>query len=299
MKKIVIVSSHRAERGLLEGTIEALKKHLGFDTDILSLDPSNDLGYNLFQAYTSLKRKQPDIVILPCDRQEAFVAAIVAFLLQIPIRCHFNAGEMVKEGSTLDETFRPMISLMCNVWFCDSEGFVENVKSLLKAVGREEIVHVHNVGKPLELEVDESIVPDTPYDLVLYHPPTLTHDVIPEELDEIERLLESHDRLIYWGYPNGDCPGSDLIIARIQKVKNKLGNRLIIFRDLSRSQFLGLVKSCTRFIGNSSALIAEAPKFLKPEQIIHIGKRNAGRQFEGVVESDPEKIIKILEDLCK
>lgn len=40
--------------------------------------------------------------------------------------------------------------------------------------------------------------------------------------------------------------------------------------------------------------------FLKPKQIIHIGKRNAGRQFEGVVESDPDKIVTILEELtCK
>lgn len=301
MKKIVVVSSHRAERGLLEGLINALDKHPKCDAHIFSLNPSKDLNYNIFQAYTHLRVTQPDIIIIPCDRQEAVAAAIAAFILQIPIRCHFNAGEMVKGGTTVDETFRPIISLMCNIWFCDSEGFVDNVKNLLKAVGRKkEIEYAYNVGKPLELQVDQSAVPNVPYDLVLYHPPTLTPEVIPKELDEIEQLSQTHDRLIYWGYPNGDYPGSDMIIDRIHKLKNKLGIRLIVFWDLPRAQFIGLVKSCDFFIGNSSSMIAEAPTFLNPEQIIHIGKRNAGRQFEGVVESDPEKIVKILEELtCK
>lgn len=299
MKRVIIVSSHRAEQGLLGKTIYTLKNHPDFDTDIFSLDPSKDLNYNTFQAYTYLKLNQPDIVIIPCDRQEAFAAATAAFLLHIPIRCHFNAGEMVKGGTTLDETFRLMISLMCNVWFCDSEGFAENVKNLLKAVGREdEIIHVYNVGKQLEVEVDETIVPDTPYDLVLYHPPTLTPERIHEELDEIESLIENQDGLIYWGYPNGD-PGSDLIIERMNRIKERIGERMILFDNLPRAQFLGLMKSCEYFIGNSSAMIAEAPMFLSLAQIKHIGKRNAGRQFEGVVESDPEKIGKILEDLLR
>lgn len=162
MKKVIIVSSHRAERGLMEKTIHALEKCPQFDVEILSLDASKDFEYNTFQAYTYLKLKQPDIVIIPCDRQEAFAAVSAAFLLQIPIRCHFNAGEMVKGGTTLDETFRPMISLMCNVWFCDSEGYAKNVWELLKAVGRRnEIINVHNVGKPLDVIVDDSIVPTT------------------------------------------------------------------------------------------------------------------------------------------
>lgn len=86
--------------------------------------------------------------------------------------------------------------------------------------------------------------------------------------------LEIDNKLVpNWSYSLYQInPGNPMIVGI-----NKNKPQTIEFKSLPRPQFLGLLKNCKRFITNSSCEYYEAPIFLKPEQIIHIGKRNEER----------------------
>lgn len=298
MKKICVVTGNRAEEGLLQPVIDRIQNHPDMDLDIYKIPGHKYLSEFSRDAESYFKIYSPDIIIIPCDRIEMLMAAIAAFIANIPI-IHFHAGDINPIRSSFDTVIRHMISLMASYWLCDGKIATKNTKALLKSVKRDtDIENVYNVGSTAfdDMVIDGSLVPTIPYDLILYHPPTLMPEAIPAELDEIERLInENPSRHIFWGYPNSDEPGSKAIISGIKRAKIMFRDRITIFKNIPRAQFLGLMRSCSRFIGNSSSMIYEVPKFLNKKQIIQIGDRNKGRVYDGIEEHASEKIIKILE----
>ena len=282
MTRICIVTSHRAERGLLQPLIGRLEAHPDFRLHLMELDPQFDIGSNCLEARSYLQAVKHDLVIIPCDRVEALAGALAAFELNIPI-IHFHAGDVGTVSR--DEAYRHQITLMASVHLCNGPSAKKVVIDLLTAVKRSTAL-VYDVGSTAmdDLEINESKVPDKPYDLILYHPPTNDPELINRELDEIESLLDP-GVLVCWGYPNGD-PGSEIISKRIRGWR---------FHNLQRPKFLGLVKNCRYFIGNSSSMVCEAPMWLSPEQIIHIGDRNRNRSFNEIQPGATDRIIGILE----
>ena len=126
--------------------------------------------------------------------------------------------------------------------------------------------------------------------MVLYNPPTKHPELIPKELHEIEAMLD-HTKPTFWIGPNGD-PGSDLIISRVKDIERK-GN-VKLFSTLPRREFLALLKHTSRFISNSSCMFLEAPHFLRPEQIVHVGVRNLGREPVEIKLGGSDRIAEIL-----
>jgi len=289
--RICIISSHRAERGLLQPLIDRLEAHPAFDLDLFSLDPAEDHGVNYQQAQFHFMDERPDIVIIPCDRLEALAGALAAFNLKIPI-IHFHAGDVVHKPMSMaaDEVHRHAISMMASVHLCNGPSATKVVCDLLRAVGRP-IGCVYDVGSTVmdDLDITEWMVLDQPYDLILYHPPTNDPVLINRELDEIESLLDPGVP-VHWCYPNGD-PGSEIIIERIESFEKMPWKS----HNLPRPYFLGLMKNCRYFIGNSSSMVCEAPMWLSPEQIIHIGDRNRNRSFDEINPGATDRIVSILE----
>ena len=287
MNRICIVSSHRAERGLLQPLIDRLEAHPEFELDLFSLDPAVDVDVNYWKAYLHLNER-PDAVIVPCDRLEALAGALAAFNMGIPI-IHFHAGDTGTQSN--DEVYRAMISMMASVHLCNGPTARETVCDMLEAVGRS-TEQVYDVGSTAmdDLVIDIALCPDSPYDLILYNPPINDTELIKRDLDEIEELLDPDVRTV-WCYPNRD-PGSDIIVGRINGVDVKS------YTELARPQFFGLVSRAEHFIGNSSSMVCEAPVWLSPEQIIHIGDRNKHRSFDGIRPGGTDRIIKILEGIA-
>lgn len=298
MKRICVATGNRAEEGLLQPVITKIQNHPDMDLNFYKVPGHKYLPEFLRDAESHFKMYKPDIVIIPCDRSEMLMTSIAAFIANIPI-IHFHAGDINPKRSTYDTVIRHMISLMASCWLCDGKIATKNINALLKSIKRDtDIKNVHNVGSTAfdDMVIDNSLVPNIPYDFVLYHPPTFMPETIPVEIDEIERLInENPDRHIFWGYPNSDEPGSKAIISRIKRAEIVFRGRITVFKNIPRAQFLGFMRSCSRFIGNSSSMIYEAPKFLSKKQIIQIGDRNAGRIYDGIKEGASEKIIKILE----
>jgi len=283
MTRICIVTSHRAERGLLQPLINRLEAHPEFRLHILELDPQFDIGSNCLEARSYLQAFKHDLMIIPCDRAEALAGALAAFELNIPT-IHFHAGDIGTVSR--DEAYRHQITLLASVHLCNGPSAKKVVCDMLQAVGRP-VGCVYDVGSTMldDIEIDESEVLNQPYDLILYNPPADDPELINRELDEIEELLDP-GVTVFWGYPNGD-PGSEIVIERI-------GDRFT-FRNMPRPQFLGLMKNCRYFIGNSSSMVCEAPMWLSPEQILHIGYRNRNRSFDEFNTGATDRIVSILE----
>lgn len=306
MTTICIVSSHRAERGLLQPLIDRLESHPQFDLDLFSLDTVDDHVANYERAGEHYIDNRPDIVIIPCDRAEALAGALAAFELSIPI-IHFHAGDVGTVSK--DEMYRHTISLMASVHLCNGPSAKKVVCDLLKSVGRPDAL-VYDVGSTIldDIKLDESEMSDKQYDLVLYHPPTDDPDLINSELDEINRILTTNiayadgsaDDMshlpIFWIYPNGDT-GSDIIIKHIEE--NAVIDERAVWgiHNLHRPLFLTLMKNCSRYIGNSSSMVCEAPVFLSEDQIIHIGNRNRNRKCDKINTGATDRIVKILEEI--
>ncbi len=288
MTKICIVTSYQTERELLQPLIDRLEAHPVLDLDLFSMDPDKTHVANYQQTQAHFRGNRPDIVIIPCDRAEALDAALGAFEWGIPI-IHFHAGDLMTASK--DVMYRHMISLMASIHLCNGPSAKKVVTDLLTATKRSTTL-VYDVGSTASdsnADLDESLVPNTPYDLILYHPPTNDPELINRELDEIEELLDP-GLPVCWLYPNGD-PGSETIVKRI----NSFECMPWTLKDLPRPQFLGLVKNCRYFIGNSSSMVYEAPMWIAPENILHIGDRNRDRSFDGIQPGATDQIVSILE----
>lgn len=252
--KILIVSGSRADLGLLHCPEKVLRED-GHSVTLYQLwgqtfSQAFDAAHVIYHPETD--NPAPDIVILLGDRWEILAAATAAHLQRIPI-AHIGGGD-VTEGS-YDDAMRDCISRMASIHFTTS--FSSTAR--LVALGYR---NVHLVGNPAvdyivrepwqrEREVAE------PYVLVAYYPETIDDTV---DLNAVNEAING--RKSVWVSPNPDR-GSEKISQ---------GN------SYSHDRFLNLMFHCSEFIGNSSALLYEAP-FLKPGGVKcrMIGKRQRGR----------------------
>jgi len=196
---------------------------------------------------------------------------------------HVYAGVVNDPITTFDDINRHCISLWADLCFCEDEQSRKLVESLWikinKLTSDHWENHTYNVGITHldDLEIDESLVPNEPYDLVLYNP--VKYDLNGAEF----RISEPERKMIAIG-PNPDPNPLKEFVE-------------YTYDNVPQPQFFGLLKNCERFITNSSAAYYEAPYFLKPEQIILIGNRNKNRSTPKTLETGAsDKIVKILKE---
>lgn len=283
--KIFVASFNRASDGCLSKLVQRMKEE-----DLWTDDAS-----------------KTDYVLAPGDRRETMYFVIDRYKENKKI-IHLWAGE-ISQG-TQDESFRHSISMMSMMQLCTNRQAQRRVKKLLKSVEMKPNTFVIGNLMHDNFEMDESLAPNEPYDVVLYNPPTLlTRPDIQCEVTSIVNLLYGcsskplHKH--FWIEPNGD-PGSDIVLPYVTH-----GN-------IPRPQFLGLLKHCRRFITNSSCACYEAPFLMDREKIIMIGVRNGKREtsigsFSNLIpwatssliskynrmkgQSATEKVIRLLKDL--
>jgi len=225
-----------------------------------------------------------DIVLVPGDREETFDFALKSYRHNKRI-IHLWAGE-ANTWETHDDVYRHAITLMSDIQLCANDIAKRRVKALCKSVGKiYDVATVGNIFLDNMDDIDESLVPKVPYDLILYNPPSrLSSEEIKAECEEICDIRFKNS---LWLEPNGD-KGSDIVRDYIN------------LHTIPRPKFLGLLKNCGRFITNSSCQYYEAPFLLEPEQIIPIGKRNRNRDSKNAdvkIKGASDKIMRLLENL--
>ena len=311
-KKIIIVSSNRADLGLLSPIIIGAKKKFdleliltgshfikefgktaniakkiitnftkinigsNFQNEINTLSAVS-LSIKSFSKY--LSRKNFDFIILLGDRFEIFSVAICAYILRKKI-IHIHGGETTLNA--MDNAFRNSISHMAKYHFVIHEEYKK--KLINYGINSKEIFNFGSLGaynsKKMKLYSNDYIRKKLKINnlnsiiTISYHPETLKEDF---GIKNFAKIFDSVKYLKNYNLiilePNMD-PKYDRISKFINTYFRKLKNAYI-FKSLDHISYLSLLKYSEILIGNSSSGIIETPSFKLP--FINIGKRQLGR----------------------
>lgn len=329
MKKICIVTGTRAEYGLLKGVIEKISNARNLQLQIivtgmhlmplfgLTYQEIEDDGYLINEkiymgledntevgitksmgneligfadAYNNLK---PDIVVLPGDRYEMFIAATAAVMAGIP-SIHLFGGELTV--GAIDDVLRHCITKMSYLHFASTEVYRKRIIQLGEEpsrvfcfgdLGVENINNVQLLPKSkLEEEIDFSL--EDPFALVTFHPTTLGSLSTKVQTEELFCAINSFEQLnIIFTKANSDL-GGQTINDMIDLYVKDHPISAIAFTSMGQIRYLSAMKYAAVVIGNSSSGIVEAPTLGVPT--VNIGDRQEGRlKAMSVINCEPAK----------
>ncbi len=288
--KVCIVTGSRADYGMLEWLIKTMREDAYFDVSVLDLREARMMGNPSKDVYAlkamqicqdRFERERYDVVLVLGDRFEIFGAATAAYLARIPL-AHIAGGD-VTEGS-YDDAMRDCISRMSSIHFVTSS----SAMARLTHMGCN---NIHLVGSP---GIDYRRKADwkrerpyaEPYGVVSYQAETI------DGTNEIEKLLYSLPSMRkVFILPNADR-GSEDIKKSIVDYAHRHPNMNTVHEFLPHDEFLNLICHCDEFIGNSSAILYEAPELKVKTRMI--GKRQRGRTIPMGDGNASERIIHIL-----
>ena len=307
-KKIIFVTSTRADYGKLKSIIIKLQKNQNLITRVfvtgmhnmdtygktigeIKKDKIKNLSVFVNQGLSStmnrmlintirgfsdyLEKEKPDIVILHGDRVEPLGCAISALLSNVKI-IHVEGGEV---SGTVDEILRHAISKLSHIHFVSNK----IAKKRLLQMG-EDKKSIFVVGSP---DVDVILSKNLPsikkvksryninfekYSISILHPVTTDLSNIENQAKLYFETLKNSKKNYVITYPNNDI-GSNYILNEIKKLKNN--SNFSIIPSLRFEFFLTLLKNSSFIIGNSSCGIIEAPYYGVPT--INIGSRQKNR----------------------
>lgn len=318
MKKICFFTGTRAEYGLLYPLMKLIKEKNEYELQIIAsgmhlspefgltykeiekdgfkinekieilMSSDSDIGINkaiglgLISFSETLKRLDPDILIILGDRFEALSMAISSYIMKIPI-AHIHGGERT-EGA-IDEGIRHSITKMSYLHFTSTAEYRKRVVQL--GENPERVFNVGAIGldniKNLKLLTKEQIEKSLNFKfgdkniLFTYHPTTLNNGHLEQEIDEVFKALE---KLIKIGYKiiitkgNSD-EGGRFINQSIDEFSVKQKDKVFVSTNFGTLKYLSIMRYVDFILGNSSSGIVEAPSLNVPT--INIGERQKGR----------------------
>lgn len=285
MKRILCISGSRADYGLLEWSVKVLSE--AFEVSFISIN-AKDSADAFTKANVLLGETKPDCLLILGDRWEILQAAIAAHLQRVPI-AHLCGGDTT-EGS-YDNQMRDCISVLAKWHFVTSKESADRI-----ACGHSwEGYNVHMVGNiALDYIMHGDWKRERPYDdpyvVVSYQAETIDADFgAGQGIGRIFAELPS-DKSRVFIRPNADR-GSDLVDDVINGYEM---SRDVVLESLQRGEFLNLLFHADEFIGNSSAILYEAPA-------LGVKCRLIGRRQEGRVapSGDGRASERIKEILCR
>ncbi len=309
MKKIAIITSSRADWGLLKPVIMAAVNlgwqdwswqiiatgsHLSFEHGftaseiteagfsyepveiLLSSDTEKGVcsaaGLTLIKFGELFDRIKPDLVLVLGDRFETVCICMAAKIHRIPI-CHVHGGEI---SGNYDNSFRWSISHMATYHFPATELASNRIFNLTFGDTR----NIHMVGAlGCDGLVKRKNEPDN-YFVVILHPNTLED----ENYDCVKDVLSERSEEIITIIPNAD--NGRYLVSDWSKT------------TFTRKKFLDLLMHSKAIIGNSSCGIVESPSLGVP--CINVGSRQANRECaSSIIDCEPnqESIKKALTKL--
>lgn len=311
-KKIIIVSSNRADLGLLTPIIIGAQKKFitelvltgshfikkfgkteDFVKKIIKKFKKIHIGKNfrneintLFSISVSVKKftnyfskKNFDFIILLGDRFEIFAVAISAYILRKKI-IHIHGGETTLNA--MDNAFRNSISHMAEYHFVIHDEYKKKLIDF--GINDKKIFNYGSLGaynskklrlfKSKELRKKLKINNLKPIIIISYHPETLKNDF---GIDNFKKILEVIKNFKNYNLimlkPNID-PKNNKISDCIDFF-SKSNKHVFVFKSLDHLTYLSLLKNSELLIGNTSSGIIETPSFKLP--FINIGNRQKGR----------------------
>ena len=238
---------------------------------------TKSLGVLLQSLVDVIQRVNPTWIILAGDRGETMVAAIASAYTSTPL-AHIQAGEL---SGLIDGQARHAIGKFANLHFASNLDAAKRLAKLgeekfrIKLVGAPQIDdlkskkynydNISNLEKKYNLNLKKKFI------LSVFHPPQERIESIKGTLKTLFNFYKKTGVKRVWISPNNDT-GSLIVKSEFNKHRDEND---FIFDNLSRVEYLTLLKNCDCIIGNSSSGILESPTFKTP--CINIGYRQHGR----------------------
>ena len=328
MKKICIVTSTRAEYGLLRNLIERVTQdpnldlclivtgsHLSpefgmtvneIETDgypitekvdiLMSADNvaaiSKTMGIAAISFADVFERQRPDMLVVLGDRYELLPICACAMNARIPI-AHISGGETT-EGA-VDESIRHCITKMSYLHFPACETYRKRIIQLGESPNR--VFNFGDVGVELIRTIDllEKSQLEKSIGFLLEglyacvtFHPTTLEDGTAEK--QIEEVLKAISSFpeIKFIFTKANSDAEGRIINKKIDKFVSANGNCIAFISLGVRRYLSCLKYAAIVIGNSSSGIVEVPSFGIPT--INIGDRQKGRlQADSVINCKPIK----------
>lgn len=333
MKSILYVTGTRADFGLMESTLKKIDASPSLSLSVLvtgmhlapkfgntcsevlasglhvcgevkvPMEPeSGPVMIAAMASYLScfsdqFQSQRPDLILLLGDRGEMLAAAIVAMHLGIPI-AHIHGGE---RSGTIDESIRHAISKMAHLHFVatleskarlvsmgeDPDWIIVSGAPGLDGIHESASIRLDQLTKRLGVAKGSKIC------VLSYHPVIQQKDSAADQANEIiSALLEFDELHIVAIAPNSDAGSAEIRAA----LEAAIGPKFHLYNNLSRAEFLSLLKYADLLLGNSSAGVIEAASFGTP--VVNVGTRQNLRQrnkniFD--VDCDKNQIINAIE----
>lgn len=334
MKKIAVVTSTRAEYGLLSPVIRELRKrecdklivhlivtgtHLSekygktieeitdridFQIPIsVASESEADISSNQAEAlvrFTELfSSEKYDAVILLGDRYEMLAIAIAAGNTRTPI-FHLCGGDTT-EGA-LDEWIRHSITKIAYLHFVTNEESKKRVIQLgedpfrVFNYGSTSIDNILTVADMSRAEALGSVgLSDCKYALCTYHPVTMEGGSVDDQVASFLGAIIAYPELQFIVTKSNADQGGARINQLLDEADTKIKN-LHVYTSLGIKRYLSLMKYAEFVLGNSSSGIVETPAFRVPT--VNIGDRQKGRLQTGSIincGNGKDEIIKAIE----
>ena len=320
MIKIAVVTSTRAEYGLLCPVIRELRKnesenlriylivtgtHLckeygktinEIDTRIdheipvtvnsgTALDISRNQADVLIKFTELFQYERYNAVLLLGDRYEALAVAIAAGNTRTPV-FHLCGGDTT-EGA-LDEWIRHSITKISYLHFTTNEESRRRVIQLGEDPGRvfnygsTSIDNILSVADMTKSQALESVgLKDCRYAICTYHPVTMGEQSIDEQMEAFFSAIKAFPGIQFIVTKSNADQGGAKINALLDKTVTIINN-LHVFSSLGVRRYLSLMKFSEFTLGNSSSGIIETPAFHIPT--VNVGDRQRGRlQAESII----------------
>lgn len=328
MRKICVVTSTRAEYGLLYWLLKEIKADSELELQIIvtgmHLSPEFGLTYKEIEKEFKIDKKieilgyshskldictemakvyekfapafselKPDILVLLGDRYEIFGVAGVASIMQIPI-AHIHGGETTQ--GAFDEAFRHSITKMSHIHFAATREYANRIIQL-----GEEPSRVFNVGGPgienikkLNLLNKDEFEKSINFKLakknilITFHPVTLENSSAKKQFSELLKAIDELKDTNFIFTKANSDTDSDIINKMIDEYVSKNSQKAVAFASLGQLRYLSAIKFVDIVLGNSSSGLSEAPSFKKAT--INIGDRQKGRaRASSVIDVSPVK----------
>ena len=325
--KIFLVTSTRADFGILINLISNLKKDNYFNLKIIATGTHfskkhgfsfseiknqkvevykkvvltnnvsssksllNDMSILSRRISFLIKKDKPDLFIVLGDRYEIFAVTLSAYINKVPI-VHIHGGE-ITQGS-LDDGFRHCISKMSNLHFVSHNAYKrrliqmgESPKTIYN-VGSLGVENIYKTKLLTKVEIEKSLKINLKKNVLLVClQPEITKPLTINLVNETLSALKFYNDKSIIFTMPGADLYNDIIFEKIFKFVKKNCNCLL-FKTLGSQKFLSFLKIADAIIGNSSSGIFEMPSFKKPT--INIGDRQKGRiKSNGIIDVYPNR----------
>jgi|TARA_B100001063_G_C16749190_1_gene549242 GDP/UDP-N,N'-diacetylbacillosamine 2-epimerase (hydrolysing) len=326
MKKVCVITSTRAEYGLLRFLMQDLKASRKIKLQIIatgshlsqkhgntykiiekdgfkiqrkikmnlekdsSFDLNNSMGQLMIGFSKAFSELKPDLVLILGDRYEMLSAATSAMMFKIPI-AHIHGGEAT--FGLIDEAIRHSITKMSHLHFVAAKDFKQRVIQL-----GEDKKNVFQVGA-LGLDGIENISLLNKKD---------TQELIDFKFKKINFLVTYHPVTLennsshkqfsqilkaFESWPEAGiiftAPNHDhdsRVIFRLIESFAKKNKNVKFFESMGQLKYLSTMKHVDAVIGNSSSGLIETPSF--KIGTVNIGERQKGRLMaESVINCNP------------